>query len=209
MLAALALSACNTTTYHAYDSPVDVSTPISRDVRYAVADSFYRDPPDCAVVLAAPEEAQTALADIVERAANRHLREKLPRVISPGERQRVAQDLVLDLTNRRDTARFARMLNCRHIMRIHQAKADDTYAVVWSERQVTIELALHTARDGAVIWRAEHTASRGDGGLPLSPLGLGGAALRASLYHSDSEVIPSLVDDAMRRLFVTLPDVRW
>ena len=208
MLVALALSACNTTTYRSYDSPVDESTPVFRDVRYDVADNFYRDPPNCAVVLAAPEDTPTELADMVERAADRHLREKLLRVISPAERQRVVRDLVLDLNNNQDRTRFARMRNCHHILRIHQAKADDTYAVVWSERQVTIELALHTARDSAVIWRAEHTASRGDGGLAMSPLGLGGAALRAGLSHGDSEITPSLVDDAMRRLFVTLPDLR-
>jgi len=208
-LIALVLAACKTTSYRSYDASADEVAPLSQDVRFDVADGFYRDSPDCAVVLAAPAGVPANLANIVERAVARNLREKIRHVIDPAARQRAEFELALDLDDPQDAKRFAAIKKCRHFLRIHQAAVEDTYAVLWSERRLTLELALHRARDNAVVWRVAHTASRGDGGLPLSPLGLGSAVLRAGLSSSDVEAVPSLVDDMMRRMFATLPDVRW
>lgn len=208
-LMALWLSACVSTTYRAYDEPVVNRSPFSRDVRYDLADDFHRDPPDCAIVLPVQAGASADFADTVEHAVARHLGGKLSRVIGPAMRRQAERDLVLDFTDPGDRARFARQKNCRHVLRIRHAVATDTYAVIWSDRSLTIDLSLQRVRDGAIVWRAAHTASRGDGGLPLSPIGLGGAALRAGLSHGDTGIFPSLLDDAMRRMFATLPDTRW
>jgi hypothetical protein len=209
VLIAQALSACTTTTYRSHETKVPETMLASRDVFFDVADGLYRDPPDCVTILPSPAGTPLELAKIVERAAARHLREKVQRVIGPKARRRAGQKLTLDLTNKQDRKRFARIRTCRYFLEIHEVKAGDVYALVWSERSLTLALSLQRARDGAVAWRATHTASRSDGGLPLSPISLGGAAIRAGMLHGDQEALPSLLDDAMRRMFVTLPDMRW
>ena len=209
VLFALALSACTATTYRSHETKVQDTTLASHDVLFDIADGIYRDPPDCVTILSAPTGAPLGLAKIAERAAARHLREKVQRVIGPRSRHKAEQKLALDLSDRQDQKRFAKIENCRFFLTIHEAISDDVYALVWSERSLTLALTIQRARDGAVVWRATHSASRSDGGLPLSPFSLGGAAIRAGMLHGDQEALPSLLDDAMRRMFVTLPDMRW
>ena len=208
-LIALTLSACTTTTYQSHETKMPDTTLASRDVFFDVADRIYRDPPDCVTILSAPTGTPLDLAKIAEWAAARHLREKVQRVIGPRSRHKAEQNLALDLSDRQDQKRFAKIENCRFFLTIHEAISDDVYALVWSERSLTLALTIQRARDGAVVWRATHSASRSDGGLPLSPFSLGGAAIRAGMLHGDQEALPSLLDDAMRRMFVTLPDMRW
>ncbi|MBT5839744.1 MAG: hypothetical protein HOH80_12165, partial [Rhodospirillaceae bacterium] len=69
-------------------------------------------------------------------------------------------------------------------------------------------LTIERAGDGFQIWYARHKARRGDGGLPLSPLGLGGAAISAGWVQGDGDRLPSMIDDAMRRIAMTIPDTR-
>ena len=115
--------------------------------------------------------------------------------------------MALDLREGRDQKRFARLRRCHYGLEFHRVTLDETYAMVWSERRLSVEIELRRLHDGASFWRAAHQARDGDGGVPLSPIGLGNAALRAGLSHSDAEALPSLADDAMRRLFATFPDM--
>ena len=53
-----------------------------------------------------------------------------------------------------------------------------------------------------------HEARRGDGGIPLSPLSLLTAVGTSLTLKADTDVMPSLVDDALRRMCETLPRLR-
>ena len=203
----LALMACNATQYRSFDAPDHGAIPLARVVQFYVADDFFRAPPDCAVVLRAPDSTSPFLAQVVEHAATRRLRENLPRVVGPYARMRVERDMALDLREGRDQKRFARLRRCHYGLEFHRVTLDETYAMVWSERRLSVEIELRRLHDGASLWRVAHQARDGDGGVPLSPIGLGNAALRAGLSHSDAEALPSLADDAMRRLFATFPDM--
>ena len=55
--------------------------------------------------------------------------------------------------------------------------------------------------------QAAHTAQRSDGGVPLSLIGAPVSAFRAARFNQDSDVLPSMVDDALRRIFASLPAV--
>ena len=62
--------------------------------------------------------------------------------------------------------------------------------------------------DDAVLWKARHVANRSDGGLPFSIIGVAVAGFEAARFRADEDVPDSLIDDAVRRMMVTLPDVR-
>ena len=62
--------------------------------------------------------------------------------------------------------------------------------------------------DDVVIWKARHVANRSDGGVPFSLIGIAVAGLKATRLQADHDVPDSLIDDAIRRMMVTLPDVR-
>ena len=60
--------------------------------------------------------------------------------------------------------------------------------------------------DDVTLWKARHTASRSDGGLPLSPFSAPLSAFQAASLAGDDDVTPSMVEDVVRRLFATLPN---
>jgi len=55
------------------------------------------------------------------------------------------------------------------------------------------------------LWQAAHTVWRADGGLPLSPVGALSGMASAAMFAQDKEIMPSLIDDALRRMVRTLP----
>ena len=62
--------------------------------------------------------------------------------------------------------------------------------------------------DRSLLWRARHTGIRADGGLPTSFVSVAVHAALATRFAADQDVEPSLVDDVVRRLTATLPDMR-
>ena len=63
-------------------------------------------------------------------------------------------------------------------------------------------------RDGFVVWRARHAATRSEGGLPTSFLSAAVNMFAAGAQHADPDVRLSVADDAVRRIVVSLPDTR-
>ena len=86
--------------------------------------------------------------------------------------------------------------------------ADRTYVLVWTQKYLNLSLSIHSDDEKKLIWRAAHQASRGDGGLPLSPLSLGAALFSAGRAHNDQDTFPSMVDDSFRRMLIKFPDTR-
>ncbi|GAB6052782.1 hypothetical protein JCM17960_16020 [Magnetospira thiophila] len=182
--------------------------PLSREVLYDLDREFHRDPPTCVVVLPAEGLDNPLAAQQLTQAFARRLAGRVERVITPLARQRLERQRGFDLQNAGDRRRFAIDQRCPFYARATLGHLEDSFMVVWSERQVGLRLELFRASDDRRLWLAAHTARRGDGGLPLSPLSLVASAATAGAFQADAEVMESLIDDALRRMMRTLPDTR-
>ena len=210
LLIAMALSACMQTAYRpldAGDAGEAGEAPFSRDVYYQVADAFYTDPPDCALVLPPANAGVPAeVAHWIEQSLALRLGQKMRRVIGPRARDAAERDLALDIRDAADRRYFARIENCAAYLEWRLTEMNDSHFLVWSQKQIGLEVRLARAADDALLWHAAHSTSRSDGGLPLSLLSLPVAAAEATLFNQDADQLPSMIDDITRRLVVTLPD---
>lgn len=193
-----------TTSYRPYTAPA--AEPWQRQVRYEVSDRLLREAPACAVI-APPAAGTGAIGQAVEAALGRALTQRLPRVIQPRKRDRLLRELALDLHDASNRRWFAGATGCGAVLDWSLTRDDDTFVVVWADRTIGVEAAL-TGPDGATLWRARHDAWRGDGGLPLGPVGALTSAAAATRLREDPELVDSMADDLARRLFATLPDMR-
>jgi len=175
------------------------------DVNYQILRPFYRDPPDCVVVMKTKAETSVSLAKPVAVALARHLGQKVDRVIFPRKRRELEKRLGLDLTGLADRQRFARQTRCRFYAVAQLYDAGDEYAGVFARKYVGVRVGLKRISDDALLWQAAHTVWRADGGVPLSPFGALSGLASAAMFKTDQEILPSLLDDVMRRLVRTLP----
>jgi hypothetical protein len=200
----LALGACTATEYRAYEERSPAEAPLAgRQVFYKVEPAFYDRPPDCVVVLApsGPPEA----AGLLEEALARHLAGRMARVVGPLERRRAERSLAVDLGDENGRKVFAAASGCPAFLQSRIIDTDSGSALVWSGRRFGAAVEMTRAADEAVLWQASHTASRSDGGVPLSPLSLPVSVFNALRFGQDSDQLPSMVDDVVRRMIVTLP----
>ena len=208
-LLATVLGACSNTTYRAYDDPKRDQNPLlGREVIYWLNPEIYSAHPQCAVLLPPKAKPSSKVVHQVGRALARYLGEKLPRVIDPVERKRLEKTHGIDLQDEDGRRRFARATRCNAYLIWTVVRAEDSYFLVWSQRQLRVEAALYRARDDKLLWQAAHTGRRSDGTLPLSPLSLPFAVFEATDFKADNDVLPSMIDDVVRRLIITLPDLR-
>ncbi|MEM7224232.1 MAG: hypothetical protein AAF495_14715 [Pseudomonadota bacterium] len=207
---AQACLACSATTYSSYNESDPNALPphLERRVTYQVTRAFFQVPPDCVLVLPLRGVSDPGLARSVESALSRHIGQKVPRVLGPKARGREKRRLALDLTRTDDQLHLARATECEALLEAKLTRARDDYFLVWSERTLGLEATLVRAEDRTLLWRAKHTGIRAEGGLPIS---IGSIAVNAALatrFTTDQDIEPSLVDDVVRRLATTLPDVR-
>lgn len=200
------LGACTGTTYRTYDQTPAAENPLGRDVTYLVDKRLFRDPPGCVTVVAADGQ-DSPLFTAIEDALARHLSGRFSRVIGAKERRRLARQRVLDLGDARDRRTFARAEGCRAFALWRATEAASDYVLVWSRQRIGLEVAI-VEEPGTVLWQATHVASRSDGGLPVSPLSVAFSAFEATRFHGDQDVPHSMIDDVLRRIFETLPDLR-
>ncbi|MCW9045571.1 MAG: hypothetical protein OQK35_04490, partial [Alphaproteobacteria bacterium] len=180
-----------------------------REVRYEIRSAFYRDPPNCVTVLKTLGKGSENLKSQIEVVFARHLTGKVARVVSPLERRRMEKNDLLDTNHSGDRRRFAFKKRCPFFIQANLSQSDDSYYVVWSEKKIGLKVSLFRAADNEVFWRAEHTARRGDGGVPITPMALVSSAVSAGKHEADKiDVQASILDDAARRILKTLPDVR-
>jgi hypothetical protein len=207
------LSSCVQTTYKTYyETENSEKSSDARLVKYEVDKAFYRSPPDCVVVLPAKGRAKAKDKILIERAAARHLRGKIERVIGPDERRSLSRRLALDFTNEGDRRYFAsyrhKGRSCRFFAMPTIYSVEENYALIWASRRVHLGLEILSGSSGDSLWKGEHATNRGDGGPPLSPFSPGSAAIRAVQVKADKDMLPSMIDDVFRRILVTLPDTR-
>lgn len=206
----LLVTACGPTAHVRYGEPTaGEAWPSRRTVQHETSAAFWRDPPSCVVVLpvASVTARNTVNTRAVEAAVARHLFGRVERVFGPRRRDHALRRLALDPEHPDDRRRFAELTDCDHGIRV-MMEAQGGWAVVWAERQIGLTVQLVDLRDGSVLWRARHTARRGGGGVPLSPFSFLVSAGEAAALAADEDVPRSLLDDALRRVFTTLPDTR-
>ena len=204
----LVLGGCAQTSYRPFAAEGDTPVPFAREIRFERTDAMFRDPPDCVTVLPAEGDVSRELASMAEASVARQLTGKVARVIGPQERLERVRKLAVDLGTESDRRYFARTERCRFVVKIAVVELGNVYLLVWSERRIGLSLELVRVEEGETLWRAHHTARRGDGGLPLSPVSVAMSAFEAGSFQADDDVLPSLLDDVLRRMFVTLPDFR-
>lgn len=191
-------------------APATMASSGAADVGHGLQDAFLRDPPSCVVVLPMKTRARPELAARdVEAAIERFLAIRFGRVVAGAARDRLARHLALDLERPGDLGIFAVQSQCRHALSVAIGGGGLSYAIIWAERRLGLDLRL--IRIGAPdnpLWWARDTGARGDGGPPLSPLGIAGAMFRAGRVAGDHEQGLSLLDDVLRRMMKSLPDVR-
>lgn len=206
VIVAIFAAGCTQTQYQAFDpASTNAATPLSRVVNYELSETYFRAPPTCVLVLPLVDARDHEAALLVEESVARFLRERVKRVIGPHERRTDERRLAV-LTNT-DEGRLVYVANqnCDSYVQLRLHQTDAVYALFWSGRQIGLSASLIRSRDQTVIWRAAHTARRSDGGLPLSLLSLPFAAYESTRFHTDTDVVPSMVDDVVRRIFATLP----
>ena len=202
------LAGCVNTTYGSYQAAEAPPTARDRRVDYQISRALFDDPPSCAMVLPLQGTPSPEHGDILERALARQLSERLPRVIGPRERRALARRYGLEPGNPADWPSFARLTGCDALLDAALTEARDDYLLVWAERSLGLEAALIRIDDHEVLWRARHKVSRSDGGLPISPLSLAIEGADAARFTADDDILPSLADDLVRRIMVTLPNFR-
>ena len=130
-------------------------------------------------------------------------------MIGIAERLRLTRIEAYDLANSKDRQAFSKIHRCKFGLEFVSANLKSDYLLFWSQKRAALNLVLRRTRDNAVLWQAHHEARRSDGGLPLWPLSIVVNAVKAGLHQADSDIIYSVVDDSLRRMFKTLPDMRW
>jgi hypothetical protein len=179
---------------------------LERTVARHVGRDFYRPTPSCAIVMPVAGGATAQLRHAVETALYRHLVTRLPNVVGPKVRRREVRNRAVDLRREEDRTILTRALRCPVLVEAKIWQSNEDFALVWSRKNLDLEIVM--LRDDRLLWKGRHDAGRSDGGLPLSPFSAPFAVARASRLHGDGDAMISLVDDTVRRIVASLPDVR-
>ncbi len=215
LLGAAALTACGQVNYVDYANPETVAKSqdggrgFGRQVEFHLSRAFYETPPACVMVL--PTQAPGLAANVrqmVDAAVSRHVSSRIDKVVGARRIAAETRNRALDAADKSDRRRLGRALACDTLIETETVGVDSVYAVIWTDISVGMRLTLRRARDGEVIWRGKHQARRSDGGLPLTIFGVGGGVFAASKLASDPDVLPSMIEDSVRRMMASLPDIR-
>ncbi len=212
----VALSGCtkvnyvNHADYRGIGRQGDDPSAFSRQVDFHVARAFYETPLPCAMVLpiSPDRKINKTTAVLVEDAVSRYATGHFDRVISARQTRNVARKRAFDPAHAGDQIRLGRSMDCPAHLEIGSLGVANLYAVIWTNISVNVQLRLRRNHDHKILWQARHQAERADGGLPMGILGIGVGTLSAAKLASDRDTLPSMIDDAVRRMMISLPDLR-
>lgn len=209
-LSAWLLAGCSHTEQVDYGSGDSFRGQFVRQVESRTDLGLATNPPSCAVLLPIQRAGLPETRALrIEEAAARHLSGRLPRVIGPYERQALLKDGIFSLATPYDQLAFLLGTGCDALIDIEITASDTLSLVVWSRTSLGMDIRLHRpGGDEPDLWRARHLAKRSEGGVPFSPLGVSLSFFEAKTFEDDDDVFPSMVDDVLRRLVETLPDLR-
>jgi len=205
LLAVIGLTACVSNPQYRDVKQADEVEIKATDVNFQVLSPFYRDPPDCVAVIMSDNSENPQMNGLISTALARHLGEKVDRVIFPRKTRHLAKRSGLDLQDKGDRQRFSRQAKCRFFAWAELYDLGDDYVGIFAKKHIGVRVDLKRISDDALLWQAAHTVWRADGGLPLSPLGALSGMASATMFAQNNEIMPSLIDDALRRMVRTLP----
>ena len=209
LASAIILSSCTETQYVEFDSANATNHYPYRTVAYQIEREFYNHFPNCVLILpASPADISQGLSNIIETALARHLERKFNRVIDGMEREVVAAAINFDLGIDQPKGLLAKKLGCDAYLETEILKPHINYLLVWSQIGLGLNIQLSSTSTGNVIWQARHEARRSEGGLSLSPLGALLDSAFSTRFAADREAAEGIVDDAIRRMIVPLPNLR-
>lgn len=207
LLSLWSLAACVSTPNYVDHTQTD--TPMSQqaatDIHYKISPLYYRAALECVTVLPTESPHPIPLNERIANGFARYLGERFDQVIFPHKRNRRTQSKGMDLNNKQDRLYFARRFNCPVFARATLYDYGNDFMVIASKKQIGLKLELFRASDDEPLWQAAHTAWDGDGGLPLSPVGLATSVAQAALYAKNDEAVLALINTAIRRMIQTLP----
>jgi hypothetical protein len=200
------ISGCSRTEYKPFGGVERQPVNFSRTVHFYLNPEFEKDPPKCVVVFQPYLTGNSDLLERVEKSLLRHLSEKFSSVVGGKLRDKRAANYAFDLKLPVDRTNFAKSIKCGSFLEFQVLLPKHTYMLVWSELKLGLEVRLFRQRDSVELWRASHVASRSDGGLSFSPLGLAVNAYDANVFFADPEIVDSVSEDLVRRLMASLPN---
>jgi len=204
-----AISGCGQTVYQPLGAADSKIPQLDRRVSYRLDSAYLHRAPECAAIRVTNATADPKIVAAIEGAVERHLAMRIPRVIGAAATRRTAVGLGIGLKETADWRQFSRQTGCNALMSVRLRTVTDSFWGVWANREIGLELTLTGIGAGQrELWAARHTAGRSDGGVPLSLLGLPFSVGRAAVLTRDEEAFQSIADDAVRRMMVTLPDIR-
>lgn len=177
------------------------------DVNFILNDTLYVHAPQCVFIL--PQHTDSAdphVTQAVDRALARHAGEKIKQVIFPRYVSQMLKKTALDPRHAPDLQRLAQQLNCPYSLETHIYEQGDDYVGIAAQKYIGLRVILRAAQtNDAPLWQATHTVWRGEGTIPLSPFAVLSGAASATLFDHDPDILPDLIDRAMRRLMRSLP----
>ncbi len=181
---------------------------LERVVEYERSDELLTQPFACVLLLPiAGEPVAAPLVAAIEESITRHLALRIPRVIVGDFRDQQARYHGVTIASMRDALPLATTMKCEALVEARVIAAEGTFVIFYAGYQLGLDLRVVRVRDSKELFRSRHTGSRSSGGLPVSlaaPVSVWSAASLAR----DEEAIHSLVDELVRRLFVTWPSAR-
>ncbi|MFN3076250.1 MAG: hypothetical protein ABT940_05120 [Alphaproteobacteria bacterium] len=196
---AAAVTSCSHTTYvdlGRSDSPI-IPNPFERIIEYESDLALFLEYPQCIVV------GRITVPPLHDgQAIERMLRESLVSRL----RGRLGDVSIVDMGNKSDTDEIEYAINgCMYFLSASIQAIDETYLLIWSQKQLALDVRLLHLVDGSTLWKARHIASRSEGDIPFSALGTAVAVFRTKNFFDDADVLPSIIDDAVRRVISVFP----
>ena len=173
-------------------------------VTHAVDRSVFYEAPDC-VAIHSSGDAHPTLVRVVEPALGRHLAPLFGTVMNGAHVWDFTGAYGLNLDDPKDWQRFGEAANCNTIVRWAAPQATSEFAGVWARQRLVLQIELVRASDGQSLWMAEGVTERNNGALPITPVAAIVGAMRASTLQTNSQILPSMVDDVLRQSFATFP----
>ena len=212
LLPIFGLSSCKTTQYINSSSTLkqkpQTSLPLGkREVFYYLSPNFYRHIPDCITVLPGSDNKFSHLEWLVQERLARELTGRVNRVIGPIKRKQLERKHAINLAFYRDRKLFGKITGCNYFLQWKLSHLKDDFLFVWSWKNLILDLELFQ-EPFLLLWKTSHHTYRADGGFPLLPIAVPFAVARAASLKLDQDIFSSLIDQAIRRMIVTLPDVR-
>jgi hypothetical protein len=207
-IVAASAQGCLNTSYHDMrqkEAPPQIA---ERRVSFWLNKKVFNQLYPCVFVIPAKTPAP-GLTLTAERSFERHLYEKFGKVITRKSVVRISKRKLIDIDNDEGVAGFAKKMRCPLSASIELKELKNEFLMFYARKSLKIEVRLKDARTGDLLWHATHSAGRGDGALPLSPISAISSVVRATRLSGDREQFESIVDDAVRRIARTLPSFKF